>query len=400
MRQAIHKLFLFFFVSLSATQSNENLMYKFTPSQKFTVKCLLLQDTEGVLIETKGPYKVINLKDNKILSHGYFGKRYFAQCSSIGISWGENYIGSHKIKIEPTKKSSSILINGIEHKGAVYLYQVNGRLSCINECSLTKFLEHQLSSEVELNSLHSTTLETLAIVARTNLHYQLLHNSNPYYDVKLDNDLHSAAYHKKISQAIEDTASLVLNYQGIPFPTSFTRNCSGNTASFSAIFRQQSPAPEGVFVSYAKKMQNSSLWNYAITKETLAKLCHSSKINSIKLFVDPPSQKVYALRILTNNSEKDISFFKLQEMLGKENLKSNSFSVTSKDNKLIFSGTGEGHGVGLCLLSANKMAQNGNSAPQILKYFYPDTSLTKSEGFSPDYKKAFEKQLIKTIESK
>ena len=108
MREAIHTLFLFFFVSLSATQSNENLLYKFTPTQQFTVKCLLLQDIEGVLIETKGPYKVINLKDNKILSHGYFGKRYFAQCSSIGISWGENYIGTHKVKIEPSKKTITV----------------------------------------------------------------------------------------------------------------------------------------------------------------------------------------------------------------------------------------------------------------------------------------------------
>jgi stage II sporulation protein D len=54
---------------------------------------------------------------------------------------------------------------------------------------------------------------------------------------------------------------------------------------------------------------------------------------------------------------------------------SSDFTVTIKDDTVIFSGFGKGHGVGLCLYSASALAQNGENAVKILSKFFPETYL-------------------------
>jgi SpoIID/LytB domain protein len=47
-----------------------------------------------------------------------------------------------------------------------------------------------------------------------------------------------------------------------------------------------------------------------------------------------------------------------------------------KGDKIYFTGYGEGHGVGMCLLSASFYARKGEKAAQILARFFPKTTLT------------------------
>jgi SpoIID/LytB domain protein len=51
--------------------------------------------------------------------------------------------------------------------------------------------------------------------------------------------------------------------------------------------------------------------------------------------------------------------------------------VQLKGDDLVFTGYGEGLGVGLCLYSAKALAEKGQKATEILNAFFPETRLEK-----------------------
>ena len=57
------------------------------------------------------------------------------------------------------------------------------------------------------------------------------------------------------------------------------------------------------------------------------------------------------------------------------NLKSTSFDITQKDNKVIINVLGNGHGVGMSQYGANALAKKGYSYIEILKYYYKDCEI-------------------------
>jgi stage II sporulation protein D len=63
--------------------------------------------------------------------------------------------------------------------------------------------------------------------------------------------------------------------------------------------------------------------------------------------------------------------------LGSDILRSTHFSVSVSDGKAFFEGKGWGHGVGLCQWGAMGMAKKGFSYAQILKFYYPGSTVGK-----------------------
>jgi stage II sporulation protein D len=53
------------------------------------------------------------------------------------------------------------------------------------------------------------------------------------------------------------------------------------------------------------------------------------------------------------------------------------FKIEVKGSTVIFSGSGSGHGVGMCQWRAKGMAEEGRSYRQILDHYYPGTILKK-----------------------
>lgn len=58
-------------------------------------------------------------------------------------------------------------------------------------------------------------------------------------------------------------------------------------------------------------------------------------------------------------------------------LKSSCFQVRREGTDFVFSGSGLGHGVGLCQWGAKGMAEQGKDFREILGYYFPGTGVTK-----------------------
>ncbi len=387
------KLFycLFFFSILFPTLSHAGLSERSffgmkKKSKPATIKILLSKNSEGALVEVKGSYKVIDPKTNHKLSSGYKGKRYYAYPHKKGIKWGEDFIGTYQIRILPTNSDTTIFVDGIQYKGCIDIYHVEGSLRIVNEVDIENYLKSMMTFQFT-DEYPQSVMDAIAIVERTHAYYTALFNNDAFWHLNAQ-EIGYYGYGITLTnlatdRAVERTRHLVMTYEEQPFPTMSTTNCAGKTASFQNIYRKNTLGPHGVTSDFAAKDRDESLWSLEISTDKLAKISKTNRVTGIELFTDPESKKTYAIRVKDGLRFEDIDFVTLQEEIGKGLLLSNDFKVHLSGNKISFEGYGEGTGVGLCLYSAAQMAERGDLAPKILSAFYPLTQLEKMPSY-PD----------------
>ena len=69
----------------------------------------------------------------------------------------------------------------------------------------------------------------------------------------------------------------------------------------------------------------------------------------------------------------------IRRILSETHLKSSAFDAVIKDGKVLFEGSGWGHGVGLCQIGAAVMADKGYTYTEILGHYYPGSDLIDYE---------------------
>lgn len=367
-------------LSCSNTASATELKIHTDISQKekpATIKVRLIKDKPSVLIETKGSCYVYNAQNGLLLSSISSPKRHFAYPHPDGISWGESFLGISSIRIVPAD-ASSLLINGIEYRGCIEVHGTQKGCFIINEVDVERYLKSILTFQLS-EEIHSEVLEAAAIVARTHAYFNAKENSSSLWHIDAQDVNYSGAgltlQNIPVEQAINHTRNMVMTFHGALFPAAWTKNSAGKTAEFSAIFRKNVQAPRGVALPMTAKSRARYGWFFEISKQQLAHLLGSQRIDDLSLYQDKESEKIYAIQLKSDMGSRNIDFFTLQKALGSTKLKSNDFQVSLTGDKVRFNGYGEGHGVGLCLESAKTFADQGEKAQQILSHFFPGYQL-------------------------
>lgn len=349
-----------------------------------TIKVLLEKDSDGILLEARGPFAVYNPENGKKESSGKRGKRFYLYPHSEGIKWGEDFLGIFQLQIVPTSPTTSFLVNGIQYTGGIEVYNIDGKLSIINEVNVENFVKATLTEQSH-TSFPPSVMDAIAILARTNAYYTALLNYDAFWHTTAKESGYKGQaltlQNIDVDRAVDNTRYLVMTYEGQPFPTAWTDNCGGKTASYSAIFRKSTATPSGVESPYAGKSRDESHWTLSIDTQELAKVVKTNRVTGIDLFVDHASGKVYAARLRDGNHAENVDFSTLQKRIGPDKLKSNEFTVSIKGNVALFEGYGTGTGVGLCLYSAKHMADRGDEAPRILSEFFPSTEILKMRSY-------------------
>lgn len=347
------------------------------------IQVLIEKDVSEVLLEVKGPYTLYNPHEGSKIGTGLLGKRFIVRETENGLKWGEEFPGIHQIYIHPKTPDTSIFINGIQYSGGVAVFGVAGTINIVNDLDIESYVKSILSTQFQ-TPLEPEVMSSLAILLRTDAYYHALKNQNCYWHISADDNQYSGnaliVSNSPAVRAADTTRNLILVHpnegRNFPFPTTWTEHSAGKTAAYEAIFRMDAEAPEkGVEAPHAALARQDSKWTYQISKKTLSKLLDIPSIKSVEVFVDQLSGKSYGIRIKDTSETHDIDFFTLQERLGKEHILSSDFSVAMKEDAVLFTGYGKGHGVGLCLYSASAMAQNGENAVKILAKFFPETYL-------------------------
>ena len=148
--------------------------------------------------------------------------------------------------------------------------------------------------------------------------------------------------------AAQATAGLVLRYHDQIVPALFSGNCGGRTRSLAEVGIETTGYPYYP-VEHAYCERNSKHWQARLESSEARALAHS-------------------------RSEHDR--LALGRKVGWNVVPSNHYEVIEEGKTLIFSGSGMGHGLGLCQNGAAEMAREGNDFREILLFFFPNTELS------------------------
>jgi stage II sporulation protein D len=348
-----------------------------------SIQILLEKDAKGALLEVNGPYYVFNPADNSRIASGILGKRFMIHELEAGLKWGQEFPGIHQIQIKPRSPETTIFINGIQYAGSITVYGVQGMIHIVNELDIEDYVKAVLSPQFSTPT-ESEVLSALAILTRTNAYFETGRSEHSHWHVIASEvgymGTAMTVHNSAVDRAVESTKYLILVHpkegKSIPFAATWTENSAGTTAAYESIFRKDGiTAARGVDAPHASLSRQESKWTYTISKKTLAHLLDIPQVKNVELFIDPPSKKVYGLRVKDSSTSSDFDFFALQKAIGKNQIQSNDFTITVKEDSITFNGFGRGHGVGLCLYSATALAQNGDNALKILGKFFPETYL-------------------------
>jgi len=98
------------------------------------------------------------------------------------------------------------------------------------------------------------------------------------------------------------------------------------------------------------------------------------KVTRVETAQKGPSGRVTSFRV----NDLEVSGPQLRLGLGSTVMRSTFINrLNIEGNSLVMSGTGYGHGVGMCQWGAKGLAEKGRSAAEIAKYYYRNIEIIK-----------------------
>lgn len=178
------------------------------------IRVLIVHDEQGVVIEVKGKYKIYDPHTGEHISTRFVGKRKYMQAVRDGIKWGEEFPGVFQLLIVPDENSTTTLVDGIEYRGPIYVYDIGGTISVVNEVPIEAFLSSTLAQRYR-KKLPEEFMAAVVIAARTNAYYAAANPKNQYWSV----DASTANYQgdaiidqsSEVEKAIKDTRYMVMS---------------------------------------------------------------------------------------------------------------------------------------------------------------------------------------------
>jgi len=211
-----------------------------------------------------------------------------------------------------------------------------------------------------------------------------------------------------VSKVIDATWGQVLEHEGHLCDARFSKCCGGVMEKFETCWEDadhpylqplsdtpdHNPGEEPfcsttdkeilgqVLNSYDQETVDCYRWETTYDRKTLSELVsRRSGVNIGEILEIVPlerglSGRIYRLKIV--GAEKTIIVGKeleIRRILSESHLKSSAFEVKMEDDRIILEGSGWGHGVGLCQIGAAVMASRGYTYEEILRHYYPGSSL-------------------------
>ncbi len=188
---------------------------KAQPMDNTFIKLLVVHDKPGVVLEVKGQYKVYDPNTDKFISTRFKGKRKYMQAISDGIKWGEEFPGIHQLMIVPNTLSTTTIVDGIEYKGRIYVYDIGGAISIVNELTLDDYVRCTIAQQYETSNLSDEAMNAVVIAARTNAYYLVQNPGSKFWTI----DARKTGYqghtlvnvNPKFEKALERTHNMVLS---------------------------------------------------------------------------------------------------------------------------------------------------------------------------------------------
>ena len=186
---------------------------------------------------------------------------------------------------------------------------------------------------------------------------------------------HYYQYYLKIKWAVQSTKNQVLTYNNQLITAAYHACCGGGaTENSGEVWQVSLPYLKSVSCTYCADADREKQVTYPLDKvaqrlnlDAVPTAANGSGI--IKVIEKTSTGRAKTLLV----GEKEMSATAFREALG---LRSTKFSYDIEGDKITFTTSGYGHGVGMCQYGAKGMAENKKTYQEILQHYYPGTELT------------------------
>lgn len=292
------------------------------------------------------------------------------------------------------------------YPGSVLFKANNGKVDAINSVDVEDYLRGVIPYEIgRLDSNRIEALKAQAVAART---YAYKHfNSREALGFDVYADTKDQVYKglegstPLTDAAVKATAGVTMMHNGDFIIAYYHSTCGGTTETLATWNRPDLPylqsksdlRPDGTpFCSESSYMK----WERRFTDKEIADLFKKNaseakaifstaaskdfkKIKSISIKDKLGSGRILTLVVKTDKGDFQVLTDKTRWLFKKANaiLPSSFFSIKHEGKEWVLTGTGFGHGVGMCQMGVRARAQAGQSYQEILTHYYPGITLEK-----------------------
>ena len=267
-----------------------------------------------------------------------------------------------------------------------------GGLIIVVTIPLEQYVQHVLMAESG-NFQNLEALKAMAVAARSYANKFIGQHAKEGFDF-CDTTHCQVFYWRNITPAVRAAADATrgesLSYQGKPAAAFYNQNCGGATAAASETWAEISEPYLSTHQDPFCVTKGGLKWATTLTHAQIDKALRASGLEppenwqTLEISSRNNSGRV---RALTFSGGKPAAFslggsslrFAVNRVFGWKHIRSDLYDLRNAAGKVLFSGHGAGHGVGLCQAGAEEMARQGKTYKEILSFYYPGTEVISSE---------------------
>ncbi len=180
---------------------------------------------------------------------------------------------------------------------------------------------------------------------------------------------------KKLDRAVAETEGLLVMYNKTPIQAAYFSTSNGYTENSEDYWKYNYP--------YLRSVE--SPWDRSLSPryKTIKEIHYKELLNKLKVEqISKIANDKRAIKVLHRSESNRIlkiqiggKIFKGREVRELLGLTSTDFEWVWKNNMLVITNYGYGHGVGLSQYGANGMAKEGKKAEEILTHYFPGVSI-------------------------
>jgi stage II sporulation protein D len=282
---------------------------------------------------------------------------------------------------------ATVLAGPGRYRGSLIVRPAAGEsLTVVAEMGVEEYLLGVLPREME-PGWPREALKAQAVVARTFAYYHLGKYRKSGFD--LTSDTRSQVYGgvgadtEAVRRAVAETRGEVLGFKGQLLDVYYHACCGGHTADYGQVWGSgYAPAPlRGVKDKYCPKSPLGR-WSVVIPKAEVVSALQTrrmigGRLRGLRIGRRDRAGYVRTLKADIGGESVVVGAEAFRKAVGPTVLRSlRLHSAKLRRQGVEFTGTGSGHGVGLCQWGAKLQAEAGRNYEKILHYYFPGPTLS------------------------
>lgn len=281
--------------------------------------------------------------------------------------------------------SSAVYVNNKPYRGLAELSMNDKGILVVNQLPLEEYLVGLINCEIS-SAWPIEAVKAQAIIARTYaVNRKIARINSPYH---LESSVIDQVYDgcliedSRARRAVLETEGGVLTYGGAIIQSFYHSSCGGRTESSENVWGASLPYLKGVTCQYCLTSPTATAWECKLSLKELEERLRSAGHKVHGLYDIKPGLlnshgRLKQVVLSVSKGSVSISGEQFRKAVGYGVIKSTRFTIKNSKNEISFSGSGNGHGVGLCQWGAKQRALDGFAHNEILSYYYPGTELKK-----------------------